>query len=256
MFFFFSKALFSLTQPLFWLLALLLWAYRTRSQERRKTLLKIAFWSILLASNPLILNTVCRAWESAPTSIDSIKDTFDVCVVLGGFSNMAVLKNDSRLQLGVAANRLTDALYLYKKGKVKKILISGGSDELVGEQRSEAVQAKDFILAMGVRDADLILEDRSRNTHENALFTRQKLRSVSPFPSILLITSAFHMKRAVACFKKEEIPVYTFPAHFMGAYFQWTPRMIIKPDDDFLWKWQFLIKEWIGCVVYKIRGYI
>ena len=257
MFFILSKVYFYLTQPLFWLIVVCFWGIRTKNEMRRKRLIKGCFWGVVIMSNPLLINTVYRAWEVKPVAVEEIRDTFDVGIVLGGFTNIGVRKEDTRLQFGKSANRLTDALYLYKRGLIRKILISGGDGEIFKKGVSEADNAKDFILTMGVRDTDLLLETKSRNTRENAMFTKALLVDSSGVqPKCLLITSAFHFRRAGACFKKVGLLCTAYPSNFIGADFRWDAQTIISPDDDCLWKWQYILKEWIGYLVYSIEGYI
>ena len=212
---------------------------------------------MVLTSSPLLINRVFRMWEGESVPISAINKVYDVGVVLGGFSNGGVTKDIGRLQFSNPANRLTDALYLYKTGRIHKILISGGEGGLFKLGLSEAQVCKDFCLVMGVRDTDLLLETQSRNTNENALFTKAFLAKAGLAQAkCLLITSAFHIRRATGCFRKRGVDVEPFPVQFIGEKFKWDAQNIFSPDDECLWEWQSLLKEWIGSIVYWVAGYI
>jgi uncharacterized SAM-binding protein YcdF (DUF218 family) len=188
--------------------------------------------------------------------MSALRDTFDIGIVLGGFSNFDVTTDD-RLNFNSAANRLTDAVVLYKKGIVKKLLISGGDGNLLVKKSPEAEKTEPFLLYMGVRQEDILLESRSRNTHENALYSKELIDSQHiKSDRILMITSAYHTPRALGCFKKVGLNVQAFPAHFIGKTPNWGTNYWLKPDSDAFDHWEAIIKEWVGYVVYSAKGYI
>jgi uncharacterized SAM-binding protein YcdF (DUF218 family) len=256
MFFALSKILFFIIQPLSWLVGMLGWALFTKNSKIRLKLLRGVFWLLVILTNPLIFNVIAKNWEHPPTPMHDLRDTFDIAVVLGGFSNGDDISFDNRLHFNTASNRLTDALVLYKKGIVKKILISGGDGKLLGKKSPEALATEPFVLAMGVPQEDILLEANSRNTYENALFTKQLLENQPIKPQkILLVTSAFHIYRSVRCFKKVGLEVTPFAAHFESETFEWQPKKWLIPNSKNIMRWESFIKEWVGCVVYKLQGY-
>jgi uncharacterized SAM-binding protein YcdF (DUF218 family) len=99
---------------------------------------------------------------------------------------------------------------LYKLGKIKKILISGGSGSLLYPDESESEDLYDFCMIAGVRKKDILLENQSRNTHENAIYSLKIIEEENIEGKVLLITSAFHMRRSIGCFKKEKIQFDSF----------------------------------------------
>jgi uncharacterized SAM-binding protein YcdF (DUF218 family) len=186
-----------------------------------------------------------------------MRDTFDVGIVLGGFSNFDISEVDDRLNFNQAANRLTDAVVLYKKGLVKKLLITGGDGNLMGRKSLEAEKAEPFLRQMGVRQEDILLESAARNTHENALFTKQLLDNQQlTNAKLLLITSAFHTPRSIGCFKKTGLNVLPFPAHFIGEKPSWKTSYWLTPDSKAFANWEAILKEWVGYVAYYAKGYI
>jgi uncharacterized SAM-binding protein YcdF (DUF218 family) len=255
MFFILSKVLFFIIQPIVWLVGLLGWALLTKSQKKRARILRGAFILTLIATNPLLMHTTFRQYETPPVQMDSMRDTADVCIVLGGFANFDVPAHD-RLNFRPAANRLMDAIVLYKKGLIKKLLITGGDGNLVGKQYAEAALTEPFLLTMGIRKEDILLESVSRNTHENALFSKQMMDSLHiNAQKMLLITSAFHMPRSLACFRKVGLQTTAFPAHFVGEEPSWKADYWLIPEPLAFFYWEQIIKEWVGYGVYWLKGY-
>jgi uncharacterized SAM-binding protein YcdF (DUF218 family) len=256
MFFAVSKILFFLTLPTVWLILMLIWAVRTKNEMRRKKLLGVTLGLAVVLTNPFIANTVFHAWEVKPLSINTLHDTFDVGIVLGGFSEFDVYPIEDRLNLTVASNRLADAVLLYKKGFIKHFLISGGDGRLAGKKISEATQVGRYLHDIGIPDSAVWLERESRNTFENAKYCKEFLNTKLPTARCLLITSAFHMRRAQGCFKKVGFAATPFPAHFIAERIQLDANSTIEPDDQCFMKWNMFIKEWIGWVAYWATGRI
>ena len=258
MFFVFSKLLLFFVQPLAWIFGLFAAAFLSKNARRKRRLLRGGVGLLFLLTNPLFSNLVFRSYEWRPEPIAALRDTFDIAIVLGGFTNGGVDEAArDRLNFSPAANRLTDAVVLYKRGIIRKILISGGSGDLLIKEAAEADLTRPFLLDMGVRDTDILLENRSRNTHENAVLTKQLIDNQQlTEPKLLLITSAFHMPRAFACFQKVGLQPHPFAAHFLAEPLNWTPRKWLIPTVDCLLNWEGFIKEWVGCAVYKCQGYI
>ena len=138
-----------------------------------------------------------KNWEVHGTKIEDVGQ-YDVGIVLGG---MFEYNNDLNvLSVRTHADRIWQAITLYKKGKIKKILISGASGYVSDRGLQEAVQLKEVLVDWGIPEKDLLVETVSRNTHENALETKNVLETSYPhLEKRLLITSGFHMKRAEAC---------------------------------------------------------
>ena len=116
----------------------------------------------------------------------------------------------------------------------------------------EAIILKDLCLKLGIPKKDLIIEPVSRNTRENAVFTRKMFSNYNQ--KVILITSAFHMRRAAGCFKKAGFNIDTFGTDPLEiAVFGIDDYFIPKADP--INKWTILIKEWIGYISYKLAGY-
>ena len=257
MFFALSKILYFFIKPIVWLTYFLARALWLKNEHRSRKILRGCLWFTLIATNPFIGNRIFHAWEWAAVPMSAVKDTFDVGIVLGGYSDFGGYNYQDRLNFNLASNRLTDAVVLYKTGHVRKLLITGGDGRLFGDLISEAVQTKSFLLSIGVKEDDILTEETSRNTRENALFTKVLLEKQGlKAAKCLLITSAFHTRRAKGCFDKVGLKTTPFPAHFFAARVQSGAETYLVPDKWAFVKWEAFIKEWIGYGIYWVQGYI
>ncbi len=195
-------------------------------------------------------------WEKPTIPISELTDKFDMAVVLGGTADVERKPSD-RLFFQKGAGRITHALNLYHSGKVKKILYSGGNGRLLGLPTLDNSPIIDFYIMCGVDSDDILIENSSRNTHENALFVKNMLHESELEGKIILVTSAYHMRRAEGCFRKVGLDVTGFSTDFYASL----PEDRFKyrrfvPSPKVLNDWDYLIKEWVGYIAYWIVGYV
>jgi len=255
MFFIISKVLFFLIQPINWLVGSVLLAFFLKNEKWKKRSLKTAVFIAIFFTNHFIYNQIIKLWEPDPILFSELEESYDVGILLGGFSNLYIEPWD-RHNFNSAADRFTHTLELYKLGKIKKVIITGGSPDVMGIQTSEAERIQQFIKQMDFPEEDFIFETESRNTYENAIYTQPILNDSFPNASKLLITSAFHMPRAQRIFKKQNIDFHAFPVDHIGEYTRFAPNSLFIPDRRGFLRWEILIKEWFGIIFYKLRGYI
>jgi len=254
MFFVLSKTLSFLVMPIVLVcLGFMLAAFLTNKRWKR-----ILFWSALVLlfifTNDFIANEAMRAWEIPPTPYTEIEKVYDVGILLTGVT-LNDFEPDDRVYFSRGADRVVHTVDLYKRGILKRILITGGTGRLLTEGRPEADDLFKVMLMMGVPEADLIVENESRNTAESALRVKEML-AVYPHQAALLITSAFHMRRSRACFVKAKMDVDVFTTDFYSHKRYYTPESLIIPKADALIVWTKLFKEWTGMVAYRMAGYI
>ena len=177
--------------------------------------------------------------------------------MLTGVTNLSKTAYD-RTFFNKGADRITHALQLYRMGKIKKILITGGQGLNPVNPQSEAELLQRFLIMTGMPKADIWIEDQSKNTAQNALFTKDFLeqKGIDSNQEFILITSAFHMYRAKGCFDKVGLKTEIFPTDYYSHDVKYDIPSLIFPDAFSLEYWTKLFKEWIGIVVYKLVGYI
>jgi uncharacterized SAM-binding protein YcdF (DUF218 family) len=210
--------------------------------------------SFILTSNGVLIDEAMRRWEVNPITINNIPDnTYETAIVLGGVTDPERTPMD-RLYFHKGADRITHAIHLYKEGKVKNILFTGGNSKVFEDSDRNNQAILNFYIMCGVAKEDITIENKSRNTHENAVNSYQLL---DPNKKYILITSAFHMRRAEACFRKEGLLVLPFSCDFNSQKDE--DRFSVQafiPSSEAMTGWEILLKEWIGMLAYKISGYI
>jgi uncharacterized SAM-binding protein YcdF (DUF218 family) len=253
MFFILSKLLIFLLKPITWVAGLLLWSWF--SKKRKRWAVASALVVLLVFSNPFLFNTAVRAWEQRTITADKIEQPYDIGILLGGFSAIRTLPTHDRHNFNDRANRFTNTLELYFSGKIKKILITGGSGRLLEvEEPKEAVETKSFLLKLGVPESDIIIEPKSRNTYENAAFTKALLEERGLLDKrLLLITSAWHMPRAQDCFEAVGVEATPFSVDFLSEERQASPDKVFLPNARVFYLWELILKEWVGILAYQIK---
>jgi len=256
MFFVLSKILGYLIKPFNLILIFLVISLFVKNELWKRRLRWTALVFFLFFSNGIIFNECLLLWEKPAIPISQLDDDYDLAVVLGGTTDVDREPND-RLFFHKGADRVTHALNLYHAGKVKKIMFTGGNARLFEDPNRDNSPIFDFYVMCGVDPGDIIIESTSRNTRENAFFVKDLVASNASTGKVILVTSAFHMRRAEGCFKKAGIDVTGFSTDFYTAL----PKDRfgfdgIIPSPGALINWNFLIKEWIGYTVYWVMGYV
>jgi len=247
MFFILSKILDFLLQPICWIFILLGFAYFSRFSKR---FIALTFSLLLILSNGWFVNQCYLAYESPQTTL---KQSYQWCIILGG----GMMRAGNGYRTGETADRFIQPLLLYKQGKVKRLLITGGNVNIKGlkiDATKESKKVKEVLIAMGVNEKDIYLEENARNTHENAVNTKKMLQ---PYVGerMVLVTSAMHMPRAKACYTKEGFLIDEFPADIKkkDTYTGILDRII--PEERNLTKFAELVREIAGYIIYKIVGF-
>lgn len=257
MFFILSKILYYLfVKPLNWIAVSLLYAVFGKKEKWKKRALFFGVGLLLFFSNHFIFNLVIRQWEPTTITLDQIDQPYEVGIVLGGYSNFFIEPNHDRYNFSERGNRFSNALELYRTGKVKKLIFTGGSGKLLDDEPSEAAELPTYLARIGIPEADYIIEPNSRNTRENAVFTKEILDKQFPNASYLLITSAFHMRRSEAIFDKLTIKTTPFAVDYIGEKIRFVPESFLIPDRNGFYHWDILIREWVGYLGYWVRGYV
>lgn len=256
MFFILSKILLFLFSPIVWVLTFLIWGLLTKRPKRRRNLVLTSTLLLLLFSNSFLLDEVMRAWEMPPSKIEKSGKVYDYAIVLGGVLSYYDVKND-QLGFNRSVDRLMQAVKLYKKGIVKKIVFTGGDASVLKEEGNEGDIIGKFIAETQiVAKKDFIVENGARNTRENALFIADLFKKDSISGNVVIITSAFHMKRSLGCFKKAGMnPDYYISDRYSGKR-KYTPDHLIVPSTNALDRWGMILHEISGYYIYKIMGYI
>lgn len=175
-------------------------------------------------------------------------------IVLGGSFDTVVSEARGAIALTDAAERMTEVAELARRWPAARIVFSGGSNAVIYEGANEAETAARMFESFGVARDRLILEDRSRNTVENARLTRDLVRP-KPGERWLLVTSAYHMPRAVGCFRAAGFPVEAWPVDYRTRGWADASRFFPSVSGG-LRRADIAVREWVGLVAYWLLGYV
>lgn len=255
MFFILSKTLNVLAMPVVIVFILFVLAGFLKNSKWKKR----CFWSGLvlffLFTNDFISNEFMAAWEIKPVAYAEMQP-YDLGVVLTG-ATISGLEPTDRVYFQRGADRVVHTVQLYKLGLIKTILISGGTGRLVDEGYREALEFRDAMLTMGVPEEAILIEKDTRNTHESAVAVKEMIGNMEmEGKRMLLITSAFHMRRSLACYRKVGLNPDPFTTDFYAHQRVFYPDTFIVPRIEAMMVWHKLIREWAGMIAYKIAGYV
>ncbi|MEO1034427.1 MAG: YdcF family protein [Pseudomonadota bacterium] len=188
----------------------------------------------LLPFGSLLMKPLESRFEQ-PTNLDQV----DGVIVLAGSESVALSDLYDQPQLTAAGDRLTTFLILAERYPTARLAHSGHDEILV---------AKQLFFGVGIDPQRILLEEQSRNTCDSAVKLKEAL-SPRPNETWLLVTSASHIPRSVACFRAQDWDVTAFPADYrVGA---------IRPHFGMVANLQTLdlaMHEWIGLIYYRLRG--
>jgi len=250
MYFILSKVLLFILSPFLWVCALLLFIFFTNDVKRKRRLFITAFIVLYLFSCPLLFNLMARLW--CTTSLPpKLTKTYSCAIVLGGFSSFD--KNGNGFFNG-SADRFIQGVLLLSIGKAKHLLITGGNGNLIQRNCKEGDWAKSRLEDLKIADSSILIENNSRNTIENALFSKPILQKAHLQPPYLLVTSNFHMRRALMIFRKAGYNVEPYSCNF-GAEMSPLSVSDLVPDALILAGWTTYFKEVVGYVVDGMKKY-
>jgi uncharacterized SAM-binding protein YcdF (DUF218 family) len=253
MFFILSKILSFLISPFTYLVVLLLWAWKTKSGVKRKKLISISIIFIFVFGNSFILDEANRIWELPENN--TRKNHYDIGIVLSGMINYDAKKNI--LQFNGNSDRLLQALPLLKAKSLDNLFFSGGSGDLYHPENKEAELIIKYLNSIEFPIKNIFIENESKNTYQNAMFSKEKLTKIFKdltSKKILLITSSLHMRRSLACFKKQGIECEYLSTNRKSGPRKFEFQHCLIPNIGALSGWNHLGHEVIGYFSYKLTG--
>lgn len=251
-----AKLLAFVTQPLAWVMVLL--ALGLGLQRWRRTAAGLR-WAALLV-------LVLQGWQPLPDALvrqlearhpapspQTDLSRYAGLVVLGGALEPAYVWADhDQPALNEAAERMTAALPLMQRYPRFVLLFTGGEGDLLAQGMSEAERALRFYQQMGVPRQRLLLEATSRTTHENAVLSAA-LPGVDKSRPWLLVTSAWHMPRALATFEKAGWNVTPYPVDYRsGLQTPWSRYSLAGGAGT----WHLALHEFAGLLAYRWSGWL
>ena len=215
---------------------------------------------ILFSSNAWVAAALARGLESQYRPAATYPKVAAI-VILGGAVRSATAPRVWP-ELLESGDRILYAARLYKEGYAPKLILTGGRINWKKEAApSEAQDIETLLEFMGIPKSAMLLERTSLNTHENAVNVKAILTQEKLEGPILLVTSALHMPRSMAIFKKEGIEAIAAPTDYLvdeSTSDQGIPDFLIKllPDAEALYHTTIALREYVGMLVYWLKGWI
>lgn len=240
----------------------LLWLWRY--PRRAMGAIALALFILFFSSNPTVSSRLVSTleWRYFPPNP---MPTADAIVVLGG-GTVPALAPRPWVEVAEQGDRILYGARLYSQKRAPKLILSGGrvswrDGGSQADSPSEADDMKEFAMAMNVPESAILLEGNSLNTRQNAVNVQQILIDQS-IDTVLLVTSAIHMPRAVAIFEKLGINVIPAPTDYLvstelGRENTWQGQLLsLIPDASAIDRFTQALKEYVGFAVYRLRGWV
>ena len=211
---------------------------------------------LLMLSSPLIATPLIgslESWYQPPKLTPS--DRFDAIVVLGGGIAEKGSLRPTIEPTSYSRNRTTCGVDLYQKGYAPTLVLTGGDARIFGTGPQEAVEMKRWAVRLGVPESATKVETEARNTYENATGTKRLLGPAS----ILLVSSASHLPRAVLVFTKQGFRVTPAPCDYFSQNLpqeSWNEidLFYFLPNETSLHQTTEAVTEVAGLVIYWLAG--
>ncbi|MDC1318298.1 YdcF family protein [Candidatus Thioglobus sp.] len=255
-FFWFSKIIWGMIRPDSVFISILIFSwlliwkgYKTIGLSIFGTILILLFLLTFVPLGQLLLKPLEFKFPTNPTLPQNITGI----IVLSGAEDTIKSKFWNQVEMGAASERNIMFMKLAKEYPHLKKIFTGGSGSLLSQELKQAEVAKKLFLSLGIDTKNIIFESDSRNTYENALFSK-KLVKINKNENWLLITSAWHMPRSVGVFCSLGWPVLPFPVDHLTL-----PNQISQLGANFSGNLSELVigmKEWVGLTAYFATGKI
>ena len=257
MFFVLSKVFWFLAQPLNAALFMLLAGLIAGARGRRRlgsTLGLLAFVVLGVSAWTTLGALMLRPLEERFARPSDVPERLAGIVLLGGGLEGAINLARGGYELNSGGDRLVETAVLARRFPEARVVVSGGTGTLVLAGEGDADTAPRLLGALGVTPERLVLENRSRNTYENALFSKEMVQP-NPGETWLLVTSAFHMPRSIALFRKAGFEVLPWPTDYRTSGREGVGLFRDNAADS-LQNTTMALREWIGLLAYRLAGRI
>lgn len=257
MFYYLSKLFWLFFQPVSLILVLLLaglllilCGYRRLAATFLATALLALFLAGFTTTGALMLAPL----EDRFARSQALPDKVDGIIVLGGFMAGEVNAHRPGVELNSAGDRIFEAMRMARAFPDAKVVISGGEGALFADTIADADTTRQMLADLGLVGERYIFEDQSRNTVENAVFSK-RVADPKPGETWLLITSAYHMPRSVGCFRAAGFDVVAWPVDYK-TWPQQGFNLYLENPNEALSRFSVAIREWVGLTAYWWSGKI
>ncbi|MGL6267013.1 MAG: YdcF family protein [Chitinophagaceae bacterium] len=249
--FVFSKNIGILLNPLLWIVLLTITAWFTKNTVRKRQTTGLALISMLFFTNSWIIQNLMLRYQANPIPM-ATGEQYAAGILLGG-----LVDYDESFKQGFfnqTSDRFIQTVRLYKEGHIRKVIVSGGNAIFAGDDFREADFLVENLLAMGVLKEDILSEREAINTIENSRLTHRITDSLHLKEPFVLITSAFHMPRAMKIFVNEGMQVRAYPcAYLVLPSDKKISLLSLVPSVKALSLWNIYLKEQVGNLFIRLQ---
>lgn len=256
MFYFLSKRLDLLLSPLTWAIVFLAlaipWRKRSVRVWRRKRIFgALGLLMLCVPSMEVVSAALARGLEQRVAPTFDPEAVYDAVVLLGGVSDERMTAESHQPAYNDNVERAVMTARLLREGRAKVAIVSGAAEEPALAQFGEARVLADQLEEWGIGRDRILLEERARNTRENATYVAEMVRARG-MRKVLVVTSAFHMPRAQACFRAVGLDVDVLPVDYRISA---GGKRDVFPQARPLFQSTSMLREMLGLVVYRFSGY-
>ena len=246
------KILLYLFRPLIWILILLILATLVKNQRKRRLLFTAALVALVFFTNPFIIRQ-CISWYEVKEVPMNTVGKYNAGILLGGM--VSYNQYVDRGYFNPASDRFIQTALLFKTGHINNIIVAAGNGYITKNNFREALFIKERLIQLGIPAEQIFTDTSSRNTLENARFSKRIIDSFHIPGPYLLISSAMHLPRAQKVFTKVGLKTDLYPCDFVAHrisnnFFE----DYLLPSSYALPQWDSWIKEIVGTITYKITG--
>jgi len=236
------------------LLLLALFFLRRGKRRTSAAFLVLGLAVLWTASTPFVAAQLLRQAESRYPAVAMEQVPLGGCVIVLGGAVGAPIPPRVDIDMSESIDRVYQAAALYRAGKAPIVIVTGGNQPWSESKTAEADLIRDLLIEWGVPRDAIFLEGSSRNTRENALYTKNILDAIV-CKDPLLVTSAAHMPRAVAAFNSVGVAVTAVSTDVRATNLSLPGVIDFIPSADALATTSEVIREWIGQQVYAWQGW-
>lgn len=190
--------------------------------------------------------------EDRFAKLDELPPHVDGIVVLGGYMNGEINAGRKGFELNSAADRIFETMRLARLYPNAKVIVSGGEGAFFEKSAKDADTTRQMLTDLGFSGDRYIYENKSRNTVENAVFSRE-LAQPKPGETWLLVTSAYHMPRSIGSFRKADFDVLAWPVDYKTRTSERFTLYLESPNEA-LSRFSVAMREWVGLTAYWLAG--
>jgi uncharacterized SAM-binding protein YcdF (DUF218 family) len=225
----------------------------TRFDRFGRRLMAVALVLLAICGFSPLANFVLYPLEQRFPKWDASRGEPDGIIVLGGPLDADLSAAHGLPVISGAADRIIGAATLAHRYPNARIVYTGGSPNLISNDAREADYATALFQGLGIAKSRLTMERLSRNTRENAEFSKEIVKP-KPGERWLLVTSAYHMPRSMGLFRKAGFPVEAYPVDWKVGTKEDLLKHYVTANDGLLLV-DIGVREWLGLIAYRIAGH-